>query len=382
MESRRPDELLQAPVPSEAKVYLAPRDPFRRAGLERLIDSGDALPLAGGWLAFSVCEIAVRTPERIQRAAVTMPQIRAWASRKGGMVQRRTEVLLGNLSRDRAGVGGKSIRRPRLMGILNVTPDSFSDGGDHLDPAAAIAHGLHLAEAGADILDVGGESTRPGAAPVAAETEIGRVLPVLQGLVPARSRFPGLQISIDTRHAQVMRAALAAGVDIVNDVTALAGDPESLAVAAGSNAAVVLMHMRGEPRTMNEAPVYEDAALDVFDELEDRIRACTSAGIRPDRIIVDPGIGFAKRGSHNVAVLRSLALYHGLGCPILLGVSRKSFGSEAERRLAPRDRLPTSLAAATHGLNQGVQILRVHDVAETRRAVDLWQRLYRADDHH
>jgi dihydropteroate synthase len=382
MESPRAEGLLPWRVPGEAKVYLAPRDPCRRAGLESLIDSGGASPLAGGSLAFSVCEVAIRTPGRVQRATATLTEIQAWTGRQAGAVQERVEMLLGNLSRDRAGVGGEPMRRPRLMGILNVTPDSFSDGGQHLDPAAAITHGLRLAEAGADILDVGGESTRPGAAPVAPETELARVLPALQGLAAARPTFPGLQISIDTRHASVMRAALAAGVGIVNDVTALAGDPASPAAVAASTAAVVLMHMRGEPRSMNEAPVYEDVALDVFDELEARIQACVGAGIGRHRIIVDPGIGFAKRGPHNLAVLRSLALYHGLGCPILLGVSRKSIGSEAEQRLAPKDRLPTSLAAAMHGLNQGVQILRVHDVGETHRVVDLWQRLHGPDNDH
>jgi dihydropteroate synthase len=380
MESPRAETPLPSQVPSGATIYLTPRDVCRRAGVESLIDSGGALPLAGGWLAFSVCEVAVRTPGRIQRIAATVPDVRSWAGRLGGLVEERVGMLLGNLSRDRA--GGGSMPRPRLMGILNVTPDSFSDGGEHLDPAAAIAHGRRLAEAGADILDVGGESTRPGAAPVAPEAEIERVLPVLQGLVAARSTFPTLQLSVDTRHARVMRAALAAGVDIVNDVTALGGDPGSAAAVAGSDATVVLMHMRGDPRTMNEAPVYDDVVLDVFDELEARIHAAIDAGIGRDRIIVDPGIGFAKRGPHNQAVLRSLATYHGLGCPVLLGVSRKSLGSEGERRLAPKDRLPTSLAAAMHGLNQGVQILRVHDVAETHRVADLWQRLQGPDNGH
>jgi dihydropteroate synthase len=380
MESPVAEERLPARVLSEARVYLTPGDPCRRTGMETLIESGKALPLAGGRLAFSVCEVAVRVPGRIQRAPATVPEIRAWAAGQGGAAQERVDLLLGNLSRERAGIG-EPMRRPRLMGVLNVTPDSFSDGGEHVDPAAAVAHGLRLAEAGADILDVGGESTRPGADPISPETEIARVLPVLQGLATARATFPGLQISIDTRHAAVMRAALAAGVDIVNDVTALAGDPASPAAVAASNASVVLMHMRGDPRTMNEAPVYQDVALDVFDELEVRVRACVDAGIQHHRIIVDPGIGFAKRGRHNLAVLRSLALYHGLGCPILLGASRKSLGSDAERRLAPKDRLPTSLAAAMHGLSQGVQILRVHDVAETRRVVDLWHRLHGDNDH-
>ena len=377
MESPRAEEQLPARVSDEAKVYLSPLGPCRRDGIETLVDSGNALPLAGGRLAFGVCEVAVRVPERIWRAAATLPEIRAWATRQSGTVQERVDLILENLSRDRADAGGQ----PRLMGILNVTPDSFSDGGQHVDPEAAIAHGLRLAKAGADIVDVGGESTRPGAAAVAPAIEIERVRPVLQGLAAARSAYPQLQISIDTRHASVMRAALATGVDIVNDVTALAGDPASAAVVAPSSAAVVLMHMRGDPQTMNEAPVYENVALDVFDELGVRVRACIDAGIEHHRIIVDPGIGFAKRGRHNLAILRSLALYHGLGCPVLLGASRKSLGGEAERRLAPKDRLPTSLAAAMYGLGQGVQILRVHDVAETRRVVDLWQRLHGDEDH-
>ena len=382
MVSPRSDEQLPTGIPPEARIYLTPRDPCPRVGLDALIAGGRALPLAGGVLAFSVCDVVVRVPGRIRRAVATVPDIMGWAGRCGGMAQERIDTLLDNLSRRRADLRGEPMLRPRLMGVLNVTPDSFSDGGENLDPAAAIARGIQLAEAGLDILDIGGESSRPGAEPVKPETEMARVLPVLQGLAEARTAFPKVQISIDTRHASVMSAALATGVDIVNDVTALAGDPASLTVVSNSVAAVVLMHMRGEPQTMNLAPAYEEVALDVFDELEDRVRACVDAGIPHHRIIVDPGIGFAKRGRHNLAILRSLALYHGLGCPVLLGVSRKGLGSESEARLAPKDRLPTSLAAALHALNQGVQMLRVHDVAETRRVVDLWQRLNGPDNGH
>jgi dihydropteroate synthase len=382
MEWPRLDELLPAGVPPGARIYLMPRDPFPRAGLDASMAGGRALPLAGGPLAFSVCEVVVRTSGRIQRAAATVPDIREWAIRQGGMVRERVDAWVDKLSLPRPAFRCAPMLRPRLMGVLNVTPDSFSDGGETLDPAAAIARGIEMAGAGAVILDVGGESTRPGAEPVAPETEMARVLPVLQGLAAARSAFPKLQISIDTRHASVMGAALATGVDIVNDVTALAGDPDSLDVVADSTAAVVLMHMRGEPQTMNQAPTYDDTALDVFDELEDRVRACAEAGIAHQRIIVDPGIGFGKRGRHNLAILRSLTLYHGLGCPLLLGLSRKGLGGEPEARLTPKERLPTSLAAALHALNQGVQTLRVHDVAETRRVVDLWQRLNGPDDDH
>jgi len=340
-----------------------------------MVAAAAALPLAGGPLAISACEIAIRESARVSRAAASLAETRNWAARQGGPVGARVARLLDDMSRPRQGPRGEPLSKPLIMGIVNATPDSFSDGGEHFDPAAAIAHGQRLAHAGADILDIGGESTRPGAAPVAPHDEAARVLPVLQGLSQLRASFPQLLLSIDTRHAAVMRAALAHGIDIINDVTALTGDPESLAVAARSNAAVVLTHMQGEPRTMNLAPRYDDVALDVFDYLEARIAACTAAGIARERLILDPGIGFGKRGPQNLAILRALALYHGLGCPLLLGASRKALGSESEGRLAPKERLPTSLAAAMHALNLGVQFLRVHDVAETRRVVDLWTRL-------
>jgi dihydropteroate synthase len=356
-------------------VYLSPCGLGPLAVLAPMVAAGAAMPLAGGPLAFSACEIAIRESARVTRTTTSLAETRGWAARQGGAIGARVVRLLDELSRPRHDPRGVPLSKPLIMGIVNATPDSFSDSGEHLDPAAAIAHGQRLAHAGADILDIGGESTRPGAAPVAANDEAARVLPVMQGLSQLRASFPQLLLSIDTRHAAVMRSALAQGVDIINDVTALTGDPESQAVAARSEAAVVLMHMQGEPRTMNLAPRYDDVALDVFDYLEARIAACTVAGIARERIIVDPGIGFGKRGPHNLAILRALALYHGLGCPLLLGASRKALGSESEGRLPPRERLPTSLAAAMHALNLGAQLLRVHDVAETRRALDLWQRL-------
>lgn len=375
MESSGTAQGLPATVPAEARVYLAPSAVGPLTTLAPMVADGTALPLTGGPLAFAACEIAVRDSTRVTRTAVSLAETRLWAARQPGTIQARITRLLHDLARPRRHPDGEALSKPLLMGIINATPDSFSDGGAHLDPAAAIAHGRQLAEAGAGILDVGGESTRPGAAPVAPSEEAARVLPVLKGLAQLRASFPRLLLSIDTRHALVMQAALAEGVDLINDVTALTGDPESLAIAAGSNAAVALMHMQGEPATMNLAPRYDDVALDVFDYLEARIAACAAAGIARERLILDPGIGFGKRGPQNLAVLRALALYHGLGCPLLLGASRKALGSKVENDLPPRERLPTSLAAALHGLNQGVQILRVHDVAETRRVADLWQRL-------
>lgn len=373
-------ERLPRNVSPSARIYLRPVDIFGGAAAVAMVKAQSALPIGGGPLAFLACEVAIRDGGAITRSIATLGELGDWAARVGGLVADRVTGLLDRIASTRVDRRIDPRRGPALMGIINVTPDSFSDGGAHLAPAAALSHAAALAGAGADILDVGGESTRPGATPVAVDEELRRVTPVLAGIEEIRRAHPGIRVSIDTRRAAVMRAALSLGVDLINDVTALAGDADSMAVAAASNAAIVLMHMRGEPATMNLAPSYHDVALDVFDHLEQRITACREAGIDRNRLIVDPGIGFAKRGAHNRAVLRSLALFHGLGCPILLGVSRKGLGGEPERSSGPKDRLPVSLAAAIHAASQGVQILRVHDVAETRRALDLWDRLNGAAD--
>ena len=261
-----------------------------------------------------------------------------------------------------------SLEAPRLMAIVNVTPDSFSDGGDRFDAQQAIDDALAMRDAGADILDVGGESTRPGAAPVPLEEERRRVLPVVKALAAQ-----GALVSIDTRHPRVMADALDLGAKIINDVTALTGDPGSLPLVAESQASVVLMHMLGEPRSMQHDPRYEDVALDIYDFLEGRVSACLTAGIPRDRIAVDPGIGFGKNVSHNLQLLAQISLFHGLGCPILLGVSRKSFIGRLSQNEPPKERVAGSLAAALAGVAQGVQILRVHDVPETVQAVNVWR---------
>ncbi|MEO8421712.1 MAG: dihydropteroate synthase, partial [Hyphomicrobium sp.] len=266
-------------------------------------------------------------------------------------------------------VAGLALDRPRIMGIVNVTPDSFSDGGLHASTQAAIAHGLQLAEEGADILDIGGESTRPGADYVPVDAELARVIPVIEGL---RARTTAL-ISIDTRKAEVMRRAAAAGADILNDVSALSHDPEAMHVAAASGLPVILMHALGDPRTMNDNPQYSDVVLDVFDYLEGRIAACVAAGISHAKIVADPGIGFGKHLHHNVAVLGALSLYHALGVPVLLGASRKKLIDHISDVPNPRDRVPGSLAAALAGAAQGVQIIRAHDVAATRQALNVWR---------
>jgi dihydropteroate synthase len=254
------------------------------------------------------------------------------------------------------------------MGVLNVTPDSFSDGGRWFDAASAIAQGRALLEAGADIIDVGGESTRPGAEALAPGEEIRRIEPVVRALAEL-----GAVVSVDTRHAAVMRAALAAGARIVNDVSALTHDPDSIAAVAGHAAPVVLMHMRGEPATMQRDPVYDSPLVEVLDYLEARIAACAALGIPHERIAIDPGIGFGKLVPHNLELLAGIGAFHGLGCAIVLGVSRKSTIARLSRGEPPEARLPGSLAAALSGVEQGVQILRVHDVAETRQALAVWQ---------
>lgn len=323
---------------------------------------GDGLPIAGGPLRFREVELAVRSGNRVDRTVAAIDPAFDWALRRGYGGAAKT--ALDRITAPRAPLAGLTLDRPRIMGIVNVTPDSFSDGGAFLDPRAAIDHGLALLAEGADILDVGGESTRPGAEPVPEDEELRRTLPVVRGLVEA-----GAIVSIDTRHAAVMRAAVSAGAALINDVTALAGDPSSPATAAESAVPIVLMHMQGRPQTMQTDPRYDDVVLDILDALENRIVACEAAGIPRSRISVDPGIGFGKTVAHNATLLGRLSAFHALGCPILLGASRKSFIGRLDREAPADQRLAGSLAAALTAVNQGAQIIRVHDIAATRQAI-------------
>ena len=260
-------------------------------------------------------------------------------------------------------------RLPLVMGIVNVTPDSFSDGGLFQQTEAAVAHGLCLADAGADILDVGGESSRPGARPVPAEEELARVLPVVEALA-ARGT---VAVSVDTTKADVARRCLAAGASIVNDITALTGDPEMGRVVASFGAGVVLMHMQGTPENMQDDPLYDDVVTEVADYLEVRLEQVAEQGISAECIAIDPGIGFGKTVAHNLELLRNLERFGGLGRPLCLGVSRKGFvGRVLGRPL--NERLPGSLACAAYALGRGAaQILRVHDVAATRDLVRMFE---------
>jgi dihydropteroate synthase len=255
--------------------------------------------------------------------------------------------------------------RPLVMGIVNVTPDSFSDGGKHSGTAAAVAHGLALADQGADLLDVGGESTRPGATPVPLEEELNRVLAVVEGLA-ARTAVP---LSVDTSKAEVARQCLERGAHIINDVTALGGDAAMAAVVRSHGAGVVLMHMQGTPATMQVNPRYDDVVAEVVRFLEDRLREVQGAGIAAEQVVVDPGIGFGKTAKHNMELLARLEVLRRLGRPICLGVSRKGFlGRLLDRPVGAR--LAASLAAVCSAVSRhAAQVVRVHDVAETRDAV-------------
>lgn len=257
---------------------------------------------------------------------------------------------------------GLALDHPLIMGVVNVTPDSFSDGGETLDHKRAIERGLKQINEGADIIDVGGESTRPGSKPIPLEEEIRRVLPVVIALAKE-----GTIVSVDTRRAQVMKQAINGGAKIINDISSLTRERSSLEVVAASEASVVLMHMKGDPSSMLEETDYEDVVSEVNEFLQGRIEVCLGAGIEKHRICIDPGIGFAKTTKQNFQLLDQLSVLLGHDCPVMVGVSRK-FGLHK----APNERLKESTSMALKAVEKGIKILRVHDVAETRSALDEW----------
>lgn len=313
----------------------------------------DALPLAGGaswWTQAAALDRDRR--EEIIAAGEVPAQVR------------------DRICAPRAPIAGLSMDEPQIMGILNATPDSFSDGGQHFSFEAAVARARAMAAEGASLVDIGGESTRPGAETVVAEDEIARVVPVIEALRGAGFAAP---ISVDTRKAAVASAALAAGADLFNDVSALTFDPESAKFAAQAGAPVCLMHAQGDPATMQANPRYDNVLLDVYDFLAARVAVAEAAGVARERIVIDVGIGFGKTIVHNLALLRGMSLFHGLGCPILLGVSRKRFIGVIGNAQEAAHRAPGSIALGLDALRQGVQILRVHDVAETSQALALWR---------
>ena len=269
----------------------------------------------------------------------------------------------------RADILGMEFGFPKLMGILNVTPDSFSDGGNHVELDAALNQAKFMEENGVDIIDVGGESTRPGALTVPILEEIRRIEPVISG-ISARSKIP---ISVDTRKAGVASAAHKAGASMVNDVSGFTFDSDLLPFCSKYKLPVCVMHMKGSPENMQNNPKYENILIEVFDFLENQIGKLVEAGISRDQIIADVGIGFGKNIEHNLTLIKNISLFHGLGVPLLLGVSRKSIISNVAKVEKPSDRVHGSISLALSALGQGVQVFRVHDVAETRQAFDLWE---------
>ena len=346
---------------SHAKLYLRPVGFLYGQTAAAAVAEALALPLAGSTIAFTSAELIEGRPGSTKRRLFAAP---ALAKSRDTAVCRALE----RVTAPRPLFAGLSFTRPLLMGIVNVTPDSFSDGGLYDTTEGAIVQAAELVAAGADIVDIGGESTRPGADAVEPADELARVLPVLEGL-----RGLHAAISIDTRKAKVARAAAKTGATIFNDVSALTHDKGSLAAAAETGLSVILMHAKGEPKTMQDDPRYDDVVLEVFDYLAQRIAAAEEAGIDRARIAADPGIGFGKNLAHNLALLANLSLLHGLGVPLLVGASRKRFIGGVSGGDTPRARDPGSFAAAIAAAMQGAQMLRVHDVAATRQALAVWR---------
>lgn len=323
-------------------------------------------------------DLIIRKDARnVTQVRLCQTQIEDWVSGEapehGARIARQLAAIRNIAVQDIALPGLSS---PVLMGVVNVTPDSFSDGGAFLSPDAAIEQARHLVDEGAAILDIGGESTRPGAAPISIDEELRRVLPVIEGCAGL-----GVPISIDSRNAAVMDAAIKAGARMINDVTALSHDADSLKLAADSGLPVCLMHSPADPKVMQDNPQYDRVVFDIYDALERRIAVCRRAGIARARLIVDPGIGFGKTVEHNLALIKGLSMFHSLGCPVMLGASRKSFIGKLDRpELPPAQRVAGSLAAAMAGLRQGVQIFRVHDVAATRQALCVAGAIEAAED--
>ncbi len=346
---------------SADRLHIRPASLLHGEAAHHAVHCGLALPLAGGPAAFALAEI-------LHRCTTTGEISRRWVSARDlPSLAKDSQPLSTRLERitaPRPAIAGLDLSRPRIMGIVNVTPDSFSDGGRHADSDSAVRHALALTEQGADILDVGGESTRPGASEVPVEEEIARVVPVVRELAQR-----GLTVSVDTRKAAVMEAAIAAGAAIINDVTAMRGDPRSAKVVAEAGVPVILMHAREVPVRPDITHEYEDVVLDVADALESHVRNAVQAGIPERNIIIDPGLGFGKEADDNLRLMQRLPLFHGLGVPLLVGASRKRFIGAVTGVEAPTERLAGSLAVAQLAAQAGAAIVRVHDVAETVQMV-------------
>lgn len=333
------------------------------------------LRLAGGDIYFSALRILIRSDPEVSEQIILVSDLGEYLSKQPSQICSEVEELIDNITRERPALALNNglvldWKKPLIQGVLNVTPDSFSDGGRFEGQQQSLSHAREMISAGADIIDVGGESTKPGARPVSIEAEKNRVQPVIMDL--AKLSIP---ISIDSRNADVMKGAMLAGSHIINDVSALTHDLASTDVVVETNAPVILMHSQGTPESMQDNPMYGNVLLDIYDYLEVRIKHCVDSGISKDNIIVDPGVGFGKTVEHNLQIIAGLSIFHGLGVPLLIGVSRKSFIGKITGEEVAEKRVYGSVAAALLCLEKGVQIIRVHDVEQTKQAVNVWQAL-------
>jgi dihydropteroate synthase len=362
-----PQQTLLEALDAQSQLYLRPTG-FVEG---RFLDPARVQRLCGGSCYFSQLHLIARThTQTLHSALIHVHEVDNFIAALPPMQQLQAQRQWAALAQEAPTLLNTRLDRPRLLGILNLTPDSFFDGGRYNNATNALASARAMAAGGGWLLDVGAESTRPGAPLVPAEQEWARLEPTLRLLIAN-----DLPVSLDTRKALVMQRGLAAGVRMINDVSALSFEAESLSVVARSDVPIVLMHAQGTPQTMQDNPHYQDALLDVYDALAKRIALCVAAGIAKERLIVDPGIGFGKSLRHNLRLLNGLSLFHTLGCPLLLGVSRKRFIGALSTGEAAEERLPGSLAALLHGASQGVQLLRVHDVHESAQALRIWQGL-------
>lgn len=356
-----------------SQYYIEPLGITR--GLNLLDDV--TMEILGGALRCFAVRIITRDFDQISSETIPVSGLGVYLSTLEDKKKEQVWKLIDNLAAKRSGILNLEFNKPIIQGVLNVTPDSFSDGGKFENLDEAINQAQLMIDAGCDIIDVGGESTKPGAKPVTIDEELNRVIPVIEKL-SGKSTL----ISIDTRNAEVMDAAvLKAGANIINDVSALEHDPDSIKVASETGVPVILMHTQGTPENMQNNPEYSNAVLDIYDYLEARIRHCVSKGIDKSKIIVDPGIGFGKTVEHNIQILKYIALFHGLGVPLLIGVSRKSFIGKVSGEEQAEKRVAGSVAAAQDCIQNGVQIVRVHDVVETAQAFSIIEKIRQTKDN-
>ncbi|MDG1707676.1 MAG: dihydropteroate synthase [Emcibacteraceae bacterium] len=349
---------------SDIKTYVEP------LGIARGLTASDGrfLRICDTDLLCAALKIITREKNKISTEVVLIENLNDYLDAQSDITRTSLEKTIKAITRKRPALDLKKDRqinfdKPIIQGVLNVTPDSFSDGGTFVSHDNAVKGVRDMIDAGAKIIDIGGESTKPGAKIVSIEEELKRVIPVIENISSLNT-----PISIDSRNAEVMREAIAAGADIINDVSALEHDPKSIDVVIETNAPVILMHAQGNPETMQDNPNYNFAVLDIYDYLKTRIEHCLRAGVAKEKIIVDPGIGFGKTVQHNLSLLAHISVFHGLGVPILVGVSRKSFIGKVTGEEEAANRVYGSIAAAQHCVDHGIQIIRVHDVPETKQA--------------